>query len=386
MDRHDSRMPSLKATNTTSSSFLFKRRCSTIVRCALIVPLLGFASAPLLAADQNPAMNDPDKFAWQSLFAAINKPAGSGQNAIWETWASDEDTFPAQPNPNVPPTWPTSAPASLKLRAPLQLRILALQTNRDTLDEARLFDPHAVQPFIAPQGESEEVRRNRATFDFIVNNKLFYQQGLIAAFNAGKRISFPVESIEVKANWKAISEADKARYHWNKDASGKLFGLIAMHIISKDIPNWVWATFEHVDNPNRCKILGCQDSFGLTADGKVSPQLIALFKTAGLGPEWQNYRLDGAQSEFTDSTGVATLLGNSITEDGFVATSSCITCHARSTVSATGTHLSVFAPGQQSYNGTPDSKWFFSGTTPPRPVFLQLDFVWGFLAARPAAP
>jgi hypothetical protein len=348
--------------------------------------LLNLVSAPLIAADQNPAMNDPDRFAWQMLFVPISKPAGAGQNAIWETWASDEDTFPDKPNPNVPPKWPGAAPSSLKLHAPLQLEILSLQSNRENLDEARLFDPNAVQPFIAPQGESEEVRRNRATFDFIINNKLYYREGLIAAFNSGKRISFPIESIEIKANWKPISEAEKPRYHWNTDASGKLFGLIALHIISKDIPNWVWATFEHVDNPNRCRVLGCQDTFGLSADGKVSPQLVALFKAAGLGSEWQNYRLDGVQTEFTDSTGIPTLLGNSITEDGFVSTSSCITCHSRSTASVTGAHLSVFAPGQQSYNGTPDPKWFYSGTTPPRPVFQQLDFVWGFLAARPASP
>jgi hypothetical protein len=103
-------------------------------------------------------MNDPDRFAWQALFVSINKPAGTGQNAIWETWASDEDTFPANPNPNVPPTWPGSAHSSLKLRVPRQLQLLGLQGNRETLDEARLFDPNAVQPFIAPQGKSEEVR------------------------------------------------------------------------------------------------------------------------------------------------------------------------------------------------------------------------------------
>jgi hypothetical protein len=165
---------------------------------------------------------------------------------------------------------------------------------------------------------------------------------------------------------------------------GKRFGLIAMHIISKDVPGWVWATFEQVDNPERCKVVGCKDAFGLTSDGKVSPQLIALFKANGLGAEWLNYRLDGAQVGFTDSTGVPTLLGNSITEDGFVASSSCITCHARSTVNSTGGHLSVFAPGQQSYNGTPDPKWFYTSSVPPKPVYLQLDFIWGFLAACPA--
>jgi hypothetical protein len=34
------------------------------------------------------------------------------------------------------------------------------------------------------------------------------------------------------------------------------------HISSKDIPNWIWATFEHVGNPGRCDYTGCNDSYG----------------------------------------------------------------------------------------------------------------------------
>jgi hypothetical protein len=349
---------------------------------------LGFAVCVALfqsahGQDSNPAMNDPDRFVWQHLFVPINTSAGVGQNTIWETWASDEDTFPANPDPQHPPAWPAASTITMRLRPARQLQLLDIERNREAEDEAKLFNTAHI--LIAPRGDSEEVRRNRATFDFIITNKLFYQQGLIAAFNQGKRISLPVQSIEVKANWKPITQADKPRYHWNNDASGKLFGLVALHIISKDVPNWVWATFEHVDNPNRCKTLGCKDSFGVTSDGKVSAELVELFQSNGLGAEWQNYRLDGVQLDFTDSTGITTFLGNSITEDGFVASSSCITCHARSTVNATGGHLSVFAPGQQSYNGTPDPKWFYAAMTPPKPAFLQLDFVWGFLAARPAS-
>jgi len=353
-------------------------------RCILIALVLLSPYVVPAVADQNPAMNDPEKFAWQALFIPINKSAGAGQNAVWETWASDEDTFPANPSATQPPAWPATAPQNKKLRPSLQLRLLDAQRAREAQDEVRIFGANVVQPPIAPSGDSEEVRRNRAAFDFIVQNKLYYRQGIVAAFNAGKPIVFPIEAIEVKAKWKPITEAQKPLYHWNTDASGKLFGLVALHVISKDVPNWVWATFEHVDNPERCKVLGCKDSFGLTPDGKVSPALMALFKANGLGPEWQSYRLDGVQLDFTSSTGVPTLLGNSIIEDGFVSTSSCITCHAKSTASATGTHLPVFNPAGQSDNGVPPPSWFYSGTIPPKPVFLQLDFVWGFLAARPA--
>ena len=39
-------------------------------------------------------------------------------------------------------------------------------------------------------------------FDFIVNNNLYKTSGLKAAF--GKTLAFPVDSIEVKANWIAV--------------------------------------------------------------------------------------------------------------------------------------------------------------------------------------
>ena len=48
------------------------------------------------------------------------------------------------------------------------------------------------------------------------------------------------------------------------DSSGvtRLFGLTALHITTKDLPNWFWATFESVYNPGRCDYMGCSDCFG----------------------------------------------------------------------------------------------------------------------------
>ena len=56
------------------------------------------------AADTNPAMNAPDMVAWQ-LFLEVNADAKTGANndALFETWASDGDTF--QPSP----AWPSGA-------------------------------------------------------------------------------------------------------------------------------------------------------------------------------------------------------------------------------------------------------------------------------------
>jgi hypothetical protein len=128
----------------------------------------------------------------------------------------------------------------------------------------------ALIPQIPPDPTvGEESRRNRAAFDFIVMNKLYSISGLKETF--GKEISFPVDAIEIKANWKPVesipgftnnrvSLADVPRvFHVNTGADGKQYAMVSMHVISKLVPNWTWATFEHTLNPGRCDILGCID-------------------------------------------------------------------------------------------------------------------------------
>ena len=75
------------------------------MRQFLLAALLGGGAllAPCLSQAQgvpNPALNAPDELAWQ-LFIQVNAAAG-GTNALFETWASDTDTFTV--NPQFPAT------------------------------------------------------------------------------------------------------------------------------------------------------------------------------------------------------------------------------------------------------------------------------------------
>jgi hypothetical protein len=186
-----------------------------------------------------------------------------------------------------------------------------------------------------------------------------------------------------------------------------------MHVTSKVLPNWFWATFEWSGNPGRSDYIGSRDSFGADyggpnpkfqapsdqvggeyPPGNVTPQLRDMFKKAGFDDawtaQWLNYRLKGSQADFTDSTGVPTLLGSSVMEEGFVPSSSCITCHGRAAVTAAGKDAFPVAgfkprlPGEpvESYNGNLDPNWFWrfafdpSGKAQQVPVNLQTDFVW----------
>jgi hypothetical protein len=346
-------------------------------------------------SDQNSAMNNPDKFVWE-LFVAISKPANNGTNdALWETWVAEDDVFG---DPNATPVWPGTTPQlqhkPKKLKAITQLKIALEEAQRQPRRQPkRKKGTRPLPQFIPPQtGSGEEVRMNKPTFDFIVANNLWYIEGQVSAFDNGAKIDFPTDSKEIKAIWQPITEEQKPRFHWQPNPldGNKPYGLVALHVISKDLPNWTWATFEQMDNPNRCKILRCHDSFGITSNGEVSAALLAMFKNAGLGSDWQYYRLDGSQTDFTDAAGIPALLGDSITEDGFVSTSSCLTCHARSTIGPTAAgqkanRLAVFQSTSplESYNGTPNPSWFFGDPTKPATrKYLQLDFLWSLRNAQ----
>lgn len=376
---------------------------------ALVISFGIMVNAEVNAADTNSAMNVPDEVSWQ-LFLEVNAKAqtSGNNNALFETWASDHDTFQLKPKP-----WPVKA-------APLQLKTPALlEAKHASLKNSKI--KVQVVPGASSSTPSEETRRNKPAYDFIIENNLYKRSGLQAAF--GTVINFPIDSIEVKANWyPVVSEKDSSKsgipgydgppseaskiYHVNTASDGKQYALVAMHVISKLVPNWTWATFEHKNNLGRCDIIGCKDLFGAIPtsvtpnqnpgqsypDCKKSPALQAMFAKANIDPSYQNYCLKGSQTDYTTATGQAVRLGNSVTESGFVNQSSCMTCHSRAAFDSTGkgTTFAGFDPFTQiAPIGTPDPSWFFSsqsGNPPYFPIFVDqtdlqqlatpVDFIW----------
>lgn len=346
------------------------------------------------------------------------------------------------------------------------------------------------------QTNAELTVRNQVFHDYLFQNNLYNTSGLLDAFNAsnqnlaenapyhmrnqsttnttpGKlyRIDLPPEAIMIKSNWLnkelahrlGLSTDDSQYVHSNQmstDIDLNALGitkaepskcnlkgthyLVAFHISSKDIPNWVWTTFEHINLPGRCDITGCNDSYGYksadkhpagTADNYVvanqqsdhlnSPTEVfhndAGYKKEAIRDEWnnlltdlnigvteqqknhpmstdkawRNYRLKGSQVEFVNAKGIPTILGNSVTEAGFMDGSSCISCHSRAAI-ASGEEqssmtfpLSVFQRDltdfgyARSVHGTPNPSWFYNDdNNAPQIEAMQTDFIWGFLFAK----
>lgn len=338
---------------------------------ASVIAIVLIAKLAVAQTVPNPAMNAPDQLAWV-LFLQVNADVSAPGNndALFETWPNDGDTFAIKPA------------RFARAHHPLRLSPQALVAAHDP----------------SLEGAGEETNRNQAAYDFIVDNHLYSMRGLQAAF--GKTLHFPVEAVEVKANWYPVehipgyggdpSQAYRV-YHVSTDAAGHAYALVSMHIISKAVPNWTWATFEHENSPARCDTLGCGDTFGaqtpFVAPNAVrnagygscphTPALGALFAHAKIDPAFTHYCLKGTQSDFTDSTGVALRLGNSVTENGFVAQSSCMTCHSRAAFDRDGkmTSFGGFDPSGNPFVGAVNPAWFWSAQDAKR-IATQADFVW----------
>jgi hypothetical protein len=356
------------------------------------------------------ALNNPDKLAWV-LFLKVNADAKSAgnNNALFETWASDGDTF------QTTPAWP--ATAGRLTTAPRALSLVL---------RGRSAGAHALPQVVPGGAATEETRRNKPDFKFIVDSDFYKVSELETAYAANKTLTFPIDSLEVKANWVEVNQlkafngfsgtpADTAKLYHVNTAGNTQYALVSMHVISKLAPNWTWATFEQKDNPGRCDVIGCKDAFGAQQafvppispveskqhypDCVKTTELTTLFAHADLDPAYANYCLKGSQSDFTDATGLAIRLGNSVTENGFVDQASCITCHGRAAVDPTGKMtsfagfgpISISLPLTQNAGNAPvgpiDPNWFWVPGGPPSfPVLanesdisriaMAVDFVW----------
>jgi hypothetical protein len=421
-----------------------------------------------------------------------------------DVWPQHCPTFPG-PTPGVPAH--VVGEPSKAHQIPLAAAAASDLNNDGKKDWADV--PAVLKNAVIGAVQNELIYRNKPMVDYVFDQQLYSVDGLAAVYaNFVKAISayaprwptpsnpavshpapqpivkfnFPIQSVMVKVNWLEVDQAEQYGINpYDEEnpyiimdlvpevdtnappkkapVTTKPFILLSMHISSKDVPNWFWTTFEHVDNIGRCDWLGCNDSFGYintqtlevnaklasglaepnrnftpphsltTVDGvsqdafalaeryenteRMSDGLAAIFNAFGIGTDtginksgrpsisdqaWRSYRLKGTQTNFVTSTGRPSLLGNSVTEAGFVNSASCITCHARAGVTEEGLPvLAIFvdflsdAGIPKSINGVPNEAWFdvnaYYGVqnTPEAPAVraVQTDFVWGFRVACP---
>jgi hypothetical protein len=366
----------------------------------------GFNSHASAQGGKLPWGQNSDMLAWE-VFVQITAPSGNpnSTNVEFETWASDQDTY----NPS--PKWPD-------IGAPKQLQISLLGTAKHGFRPAPLaiepgqckkdFDKEAAKAagFPADGCIGEEVRRNWASFQYLVSNKLNTRVGLTQAFAKNFKVDLPADAIEVKGDWVRVEDVKKwlklsdkqvrDSYYTNKvaETTGETeYALVAFHFSTKQIKQWVWADFEHQKNPGRCDYIGCHDSFG-AADANVAPKkpneqqygeckksqaVLEMFTNGGINKVWENYCLKGSQISFVKD-GKAVLLGNSVieaTNAGVpIEKSSRMTCHQ---------YASFKGDGGANFKALDLSP---VGKVDPDLLkgYVTNDFLWGSITVSPPPP
>lgn len=230
-----------------------------------------------------------DIFAWRA-FVALSWPAradGSPDTSksladatsprVWMGWRGNDTVF--LPDGSKPEPW--NAAAALRANA-----VPTLWRHTKMLDESRTASAElsdSMQAFTGPLVDQNgvfvryESLINEAQFKYLFDNALYNQEGQIDfVATRGKPIEFPANRVApapqhgsygIKLAWKQLGERDIASRYFTREAivvstsfddkgrmvktrSRQLMGLVGMHVtaLTQSAPNWIWATFEHVDN------------------------------------------------------------------------------------------------------------------------------------------
>jgi hypothetical protein len=234
-----------------------------------------------------PTQADAVTFAWQ-WFAAVNWPAlpnargvpdasrriGQPGTVVWHTWKQPEEVF--LPDGAAPPDWNTYPGVSPSIctgtagTGPQTGDLILSRTSKVAADangnNALELSTEVIGGSLTDQHGNlarYEVRFNKTEFDTIVQNRFYNVEGQDAA----RVIQMPAGVMEAKASWRIIGDTEPAAVQARFVRRGAWIytppagpqpatcvkatvGLTGLHITRKTAtrPQWIWATFEHVDN------------------------------------------------------------------------------------------------------------------------------------------
>jgi hypothetical protein len=246
-----------------------------------MVAMPGEVAAGPLAAQQ-PFFDD---FSWRS-FIALNWPAALGPDGIplrgvpdqqisitsfrgtrtWESWKAAWELFKQTLDPTAFDKYDDYPAACPQARSSGPSKRLFVMTSKadSLLDEIN-------EAFTGPLIDQNrnyvryEIRLNETEYNVVRDNRWFIASNLPAEVAFPSSIQAPTATrgaIELKAAWRELFDGqdDLSRYYWTDafllepgtpmTCRQARMGLIGLHIVHKVSPfrEWIWSTFEHVDN------------------------------------------------------------------------------------------------------------------------------------------
>jgi len=281
---------------------------------------------------------EADKIAWEDL-AAISKaslhPKGAqpGDAPVsWRFWWMAEELYLAGG------------------RAAYQSDVFRpLHCTPETEIEARFPDAPTLEmqkirkePTVDGKEQCERIFINNVIAGYVVQNQLWSRNTLKDAVAQKNGLNLPSTnpfSRQIKTEWRRIEDAQSNRYITAANDDGDLYGLVAVHMMSHELPTWLWASWMHEDYARWMPPeIGFHDSFGRKQDGTATHALKAVLSANG-AEVLSHYKLIGTQTGFEDPRH----LGNPLIEGTHaqnlseaLLNSSCITCHRYAAVDKTG--------------------------------------------------
>ena len=249
-----------------------------------------------------------EETAWQ-IWVAATCPVNSDQYpfVVWENWIEQAQLYPANPSqglkvPNSGAPTAThilhNSPLTIALSPDLAVKVPGLLGAPDAACNKAKAPPPGQPNLIF----CEEVRVNGAAEDYIAGANLWNRTGQEQAAANGDDIEFPRPAVEVKVDWTLLNRLGLDCDHLPDEFTthpvhieiihGNCFAMSGMHVMSKLIDKWIWATFEpqnSITNPNRCKELGCYDPFGSkpAKSGGHDTQLSRNWSSSWMPPIWR---------------------------------------------------------------------------------------------------
>ncbi|WP_448204900.1 hypothetical protein [Azospirillum sp. sgz302134] len=314
---------------------------------------LAFSTATLAASDNPFAIlensdqaskqvaSDANRFAWD-VFVALNTPTAPNGVLPWENLRQTSTVY--LPNGAKPPAWGQPVPPP-PASVTEQAQAIGMDMNQpfNNLDSMVQADGLPLKDKWNKYTRYQ-ILMSQYALDYIIDNTLYNVNGQQAFAAKGVNAAFPAPAFEVKTSWifigkdKALRDELAAKYviantyYEIIDADGNRTGtydvgwgaMTGMHVMSKALPEWVWMTFENVNNPAYT-----QTSLTVPIPDNVQA-LNKEYQQKLAGSVLANYQLDGTQTTFN---GPPLVLANSQIESAFQHASSCISCHATSAYS-----------------------------------------------------
>ncbi len=330
----------------------------------------------------------PDETAW-NWFVCMNQasPAGS-EVRVWETLKPTAQVFLSNGEKPLPYAERVALPTAVKN----QMQKLGMSADRvpHNLDSIQQVDGLILEMGGAvPDAQKGKAVRfqllmNGGTFDYILSQAVYNVNGQA---KLTEDLDFPAAAWELKTSWLWIG-SDQA-FHDQLTADGYYIvqayfrdgasysvgyaALSGMHIINKLTTDWVWATFENVNNS---KYTVTNDIPPKPMTNTTGPTAAAIKMNSSFqknNPSLSQYELIGVQFQFGQDP---ILLANSQLESAFQSQSSCIACHSTAAFSAQN--------GYFNFALKKDGGIVYPTAALPQSEFegyRKLDFVWSLKRA-----